>query len=59
MKYGDSVTKHVNAFNAMVSQLLSVDIKISNEDKCISSLCSLVDLWDSLVITMGSNTTPL
>eukprot|EP00253_Pinus_taeda_P004981 PITA_04981 len=29
---GDSVTEHLNAFNIMVSQLASVDIKISDED---------------------------
>ena len=33
MKDGDSVTEHLNAFNTMVSQLSSVDIKISDEDK--------------------------
>jgi len=43
----------------VVSQLASVDIKISDEDKCISLLCSLLDLWDSLVIAIGSNATAL
>jgi hypothetical protein len=38
MRDGDSVTKHLNAFNTVVSQLLSVEIKILDEDKCISLL---------------------
>eukprot|EP00253_Pinus_taeda_P035574 PITA_35574 len=59
MKDGDSVTEHLNAFNTVVSQLLSVDIKISDDDKCISLLCSLPDSWDSLVIAIGSNATAL
>eukprot|EP00253_Pinus_taeda_P033001 PITA_33001 len=59
MKDGDSVTEHLNAFNIVVSQLSSVDIKISDEDKCISLLCSLLDSWDSLVIAIGSNATAL
>ena len=59
MKYGDLVTKHLNAFNTVVSQLLSIDIKISEEDKRISLLCSLPDSWDSLVIAIGSNATAL
>eukprot|EP00253_Pinus_taeda_P034150 PITA_34150 len=59
MKDGDSVTENMNAFNTVVSQLLSVDIKISYEYKCISLLCSLPDSWDSLVIAIGSNATAL
>jgi hypothetical protein len=59
MRDGDSVAEHLNAFNTVVSQLVSVDIKISDEDKCISLLCSLPDLWDSLVVAIGSNTTAL
>ena len=43
MNDGDSMTEHQNAFNTMVSQLSSIDIKISDEDKCISLLCSLLD----------------
>eukprot|EP00253_Pinus_taeda_P006642 PITA_06642 len=59
MKDGDLVIEHLNAFNTVVSQLLFVDIKISDEDKCINLLCSLLDSWDSLVIAMGSNATTL
>ena len=53
------MTGHLNAFNTVVSQLASVDIKISDEDKFISFLCSLPDSWDSMVIAIGSNATTL
>jgi hypothetical protein len=42
MRDGDSVAEHLNAFNTVVSQLVSVEIKIY-EDKCMSLLCSLPD----------------
>ena len=59
MRDGDSVAEHLNGFNIVVSQLVSIEIKISNEDKFISLLCSLLDSWDSLVVAIGSNTTAL
>eukprot|EP00253_Pinus_taeda_P001538 PITA_01538 len=55
MKDRDSVTENLNTFNTVVSQLLFVEIKILDEDKCIILLCPLPDLWDSLVIAIGSN----
>lgn len=59
MKEGDSVTKHVNTFNNVVRKLLSIDIKNLDNDNCISFLCSLPDLWDSLVVLIGRNTKTL
>jgi hypothetical protein len=37
------VTKHLNAFNTILSQLLFMDIKIIDEDKSINLLCSFLD----------------
>jgi hypothetical protein len=59
MRDGDSVVEHLNTFNTVVIQLVSIEIKISDEDKCIILLCSLPDSWDSLVVAIGSNTTSL
>jgi hypothetical protein len=36
-----------------------MDIKIIEEDKCISLLFSLPDSWDILVVAIGSNSTTL
>jgi hypothetical protein len=59
MRDGDSLAEHLNSFNTMVSHLISVEIKILDEDKCISLLCYLPDSCDSLVVAIGSNTTSL
>jgi hypothetical protein len=59
MRDGDSVAEHLNTFNIVVSQLISIEIKISDEDNCISLLFSLPDSWDSLVVAIGINTTAL
>jgi hypothetical protein len=56
MEDGDSVTEHLNAFNTLVSQLVSVNITIVEEDKCITLLCSFPDSWDNLVVAIGSTT---
>ena len=56
MEYGDSVTDHLNVFNTLVSHLVSVDIKMEEEDKCITFLCFLPDYWVNLVVTIGSST---
>jgi hypothetical protein len=59
MSDGSSVTEHLNVFNTMLIQLSSMDIKIIDEEKCSSLLCSFPDSWDRLVMAIGSNTTTL
>ena len=59
MGENDSVIEHLNVYNSVISQLLSTDIKITKEEKCINLLCSLSDSWDSLVVAIGSNSTTL
>jgi hypothetical protein len=53
------MTGHLNLFINMLIKLLFVDIKISDEEKCISLLYSFPDSWDSLVMAIGINTTTL
>ena len=53
---GDFMIEHLNALNTLVIQLICVDIKMEEEDKCITLLCSLLDSWDNLVVPIGSST---
>jgi hypothetical protein len=59
MSDGSLVTEHLTTFNTIISQLSSVDIKITEEEKCISLLCSFLDTWDKLFMAIGSNSTTL
>jgi hypothetical protein len=59
MRDGDSVVENLNTLNTMVSQLVSVEIKISDDNKCINLLCSLSESWDIMVVAIGSNTIAL
>jgi hypothetical protein len=49
MRDGDSMEENWNSFNVVVSQLVSIEIKILDEHKCITLLCSLPNSWESLV----------
>lgn len=44
MEEGGSITDHLNAFNLLITQLASSGAKIEEEDRCMTLLCSLLDL---------------
>ena len=50
----DTVTELLNVYNTLVSQITSIGIKMVEEDKCITLLCSLPDSWDNLIVAIGS-----
>ena len=51
-KEGIAVLEHLNFFNKIISELLTVDVKIDEEDKALILLSSLLESYDHIVITM-------
>ena len=45
MDENDTITEHLNIYNTLVSQITFVGIKMAEEDKCITLLCSLQDWY--------------
>jgi hypothetical protein len=56
---GGSIVENLNAFNTMISQLSSMDIKITKKGKCINLLFPFPDSWDILVMDIGIYSTTL
>ena len=54
MDENDTVTENLNVYNTLVSKITFVGIKMDEEDKCITLLCSLSDSWDNLIVAIGS-----
>ena len=55
----DSVIYHLNAFNTIVNKWLSMDVKITEEEKCFNLLFSFPDSWYSLVVVIGIDNTTI
>lgn len=51
MSVQDSI---LNAFNTIVTQLKLVGVNMDETDRCMTLLCTLPDLWDNLVMAVGS-----
>ena len=52
MNEGTTVLEHLNFFNKIISELLTVDVKIDEEDKVLILLCSLLESYDHIITTM-------
>ena len=53
MKEGTKVAKHLNVFNTLICQLSYREVKIQEEDKAITLLCSLPKSWDHFVTSIS------
>jgi len=51
---GGSVAKNLNEFSTIAIQLISIEVKMDEEDHCMTLLCSLIVSWDNLVKFIGS-----
>ena len=49
IKEGTIVLEHLNFFNKVISELLTIDVKIDEEDKALILLSSLPQLYDHIV----------
>jgi hypothetical protein len=56
MKDGGLVHEHLNEHNSLISKLMAVYIKIDPEEKAILLLCSILELWDNLIISLNHAT---
>lgn len=52
MQEGSDVSSHMNKFNKCITQLLSVEIEIDEEDQAIILLASLPKSYETLVTTL-------
>lgn len=53
---GGSIVDHLNVFNMIIDQLGYISVKVDDQDKCMLMYCYFLDLWDHLVMIIGSST---
>lgn len=51
---GGYVVEYLNAFNNIMTQLISIRVKMDEEDHSMALLCTLFDSWDNLVMAIES-----
>ena len=55
MSEGRSVANHLNEFNTLTSQLISVKVNFDDEIRALLILCSLLERWNSLAMAISSS----
>ena len=53
---GSSMAEHLNMFQGLISQTISLDIPLANEVLTLLLLGSLPYSWETLVVTLGTAT---
>ena len=51
---GSSMAEHLNMFQGLISQTISLDIPLTNEVFPLLLLGSLPNSWETLVVTLGN-----
>jgi hypothetical protein len=57
MKEGMKVVDHLSTFNTLIVQLASMEVKLKDEDKAVTLLCSFPESWDHLVTSISFSST--
>lgn len=52
MQEGGDLKSHVNTFNSILFDLTQLGVKVDDDDKFITLLCSLPSAYDHLVTTL-------
>ena len=52
MPEGGDLVAHIQRFNQVCSEVMSLDVKIDEEDRALLLLCSLPGSYDGLIITL-------
>ena len=57
MKEGSKIAEYLNVFNTLICQLSDIEVKIQEEDKAITLLCSMPESWNHFVTSISVSTT--